>query len=99
MTLYLNIQPHQVEDHVQRVLQVDFQPAHHLIVARGEEVRKAGHEGLGMPTTDVFDKVDNGKPPKVLSLGGETQGRVPVSFVSGHFRPVKAYNNHIFSNL
>ena len=38
MPLHFHIQPHQVEDHVQRVLQVDFQPAHHLIVARGEEV-------------------------------------------------------------
>ena len=61
VTLHLHVEAHQAEEHVERVLEVNLQISHHLIITVGEEVLQAAHEALGITFFHVFHKSGNGK--------------------------------------
>ena len=68
MAFHIHIEPHQAEEYIERVLEVQLQIAHHLIVAIGKECFQTAHEALGITFAHIFYKLGNREPAFVLCL-------------------------------
>ena len=69
VALHIHVETHQAEEHIERVLEINLQIAHHLIVAVGEEILQAAHEALSIAIADIFHKPGNGERTFFLNLG------------------------------
>ncbi len=59
----------QAKEDVESVLEILLRLAHHLVVARGEKVLKALHEGFGLTASHVFRELGDGEPALVSHPG------------------------------